>query len=287
VSDACVRAGADVARVEAEWGRAIDPERLLAAAQQGLDAMIVVHGETSTGVCQPLDGLGQACRERDALLLVDCVTSLAGQRLGIDEAGVDAAFSGTQKCLNCPPGLAPFTAGERAVARLHARRERPRSWYWDLSLVLGYWDAGDGARVYHHTAPINMVYALCEALELVAEEGLESRWARHARAHEALRSALGTLGFERLAPDGEQLHPLLAVRVPDGIDEAAVRRALLLEHGIEVAGGLGPFAGAIWRIGVMGVGAEHEPQRRLVEAVCAELGRDAAEPLAALAGGWA
>lgn len=287
VADACARAGADVARVDAEWGRAIDPERLVAAAGSGLDAMVVVHGETSTGVCQPLDGLAAACREREALLLVDCVTSLAGHPLGIDEAGVDAAFSGTQKCLNCPPGLAPFTAGERAVAKLRARADRPRSWYWDLSLVLGYWDAGDGARAYHHTAPINMVYALREALELVAEEGLEARWARHARAHEALRRALGTLGFERLAPDGEQLHPLLAVRVPEGIDEAAVRRALLVEHGIEVSGGLGPLAGAIWRIGVMGVGAAEEPQRRLLEAICEELGRDPAEPLAALAAGWA
>ena len=287
VSDACVRAGADVVRVEAEWGRAIDTERLVSAARDGLDAMVVVHGETSTGVCQPLDGLGEACREQDALLLLDCVTSLSGQPLGIDEAGVDAAFSGTQKCLNCPPGLAPFTAGERAIEKLHARSDRPRSWYWDLSLVLGYWDAGDGARVYHHTAPINMVYALREALELVDEEGLEARWARHARAHEALRAALATLGLERVAPDGEQLHPLLAVRVPDGVDEAAVRRALLLEHGIEMAGGLGPFAGAVWRIGVMGVGAQHEPQRRLVEALCAELGRDPEESLAALAGGWA
>lgn len=287
VADACLRAGADVARVEAEWGRAIDPERLLAAARDGLDAMVVVHGETSTGVCQPLDGLGDACRERDALLLVDCVTSLAGQRFGIDESGIDAAFSGTQKCLNCPPGLAPFTAGERAVAKLKARSERPRSWYWDLSLVLGYWDAGDGARAYHHTAPINMVYALREALELVAEEDLEARWERHARAHEALRASLAVLGFERLAPAGEQLHPLLAVRVPAGIDEAAVRRALLTGHGIEVSGGLGPLAGEVWRIGVMGVGAAEEPQRRLVEAVCAELGRDPAEPLAALADGWA
>jgi alanine-glyoxylate transaminase / serine-glyoxylate transaminase / serine-pyruvate transaminase len=287
MSDACARAGAEVVPVEADWGRAIDPERLVAAARDGLDAMMVVHGETSTGICQPLDGLAEAVREHDALLLVDCVTTLSGQSLGIDEAGIDAAFSGTQKCLNCPPGLAPFTAGERAIAKLAARPDRPRSWYWDLSLVLGYWDAGGGGRAYHHTAPINMIYALREALELVAEEGLEARWERHARAHEALRAAFGVLGFERLAPDGEQLHPLLALRVPEGVEEAAVRRALLLEHGIEVAGSLGPLAGWVWRIGVMGVGAEHEPQRRLVEAVCAELGRDPAEPLAALAGGWA
>ena len=285
LADALGRAGAEVVRVEAEWGRAIEPERLWAAARDGIDALAVVHGETSTGACQPLDGLAEACRERDALLLVDCVTSLGGQPFGIDEAGVDAAFSGTQKCLNCPPGLAPFTAGERAIAKLRARAEPPRSWYFDLSLVLGYWDSG-GGRTYHHTAPINMIYALREALAIVVDEGLEARWERHRRAHDALRSALAVLGLERLAPDGEQLHPLLAVRVPDGVDEAAVRKALLLEHGIEIAGGLGPLAGRVWRIGVMGVGAMEEPQSRLVRALCTELGRDAGDPLAALMEGW-
>ena len=198
MADAMERAGAHVVRVDGEWGRAIPPERLIDAAADGLDAMFVVHGETSTGVCQPLDGLAEACRERDALLLVDCVTSLAGQPLDLDAAGVDAAFSGTQKCLNCPPGLAPFTAGERAIAKLRAREDRPRSWYFDLSLVLGYWD-GESGRAYHHTAPINMVYALREALRIVQEEGLEARWERHARAHEALRAALAELGLERLA----------------------------------------------------------------------------------------
>jgi alanine-glyoxylate transaminase/serine-glyoxylate transaminase/serine-pyruvate transaminase len=285
LADAMRRAGAEVVRVEAEWGRAIPTGALLDAVAGGVAALAVVHGETSTGACQPLDGLAEACRERDALLLVDCVTSLAGQRLGVDEAGIDAAFSGSQKCLNCPPGLAPFTAGDRALERLSARAEPPRSWYFDLSLLLGYWSA-DGGRAYHHTAPINMVYGLCEALRLVADEGLEARWERHARAHEALRAALSALGLERLAPAGEQLHPLLAVRVPGGIDEGAVRRALLLDHGIEISGGLGPLAGRTWRIGVMGEGAREEPQRRLVEALCAELGRDPAEPLDALAAGW-
>ena len=287
MADELARAGAEVVRVEAEWGRAIDRERLIAAARDGLDAMVVVHGETSTGVAQPLDGLADACRERDALLLVDCVTSLTGHPLRLDEAGVDAAFSGTQKCLNCPPGLAPFTAGERALAKLR-RRERPgRSWYFDLMLVLEYWDAGSGGRAYHHTAPINLVYALREALRLaVGEEWLDSRWERHRRAHAALRDALGVLGCTRLAPDGEQLHPLLAVTPPAGCDEAAVRGALLTEHGIEISGGLGPLAGRLWRIGVMGVGAEREPQARLVEALAMELDADAAGALAALDDGW-
>ncbi|MDQ3608685.1 MAG: alanine--glyoxylate aminotransferase family protein, partial [Actinomycetota bacterium] len=260
MADQLLRAGADVVRVEADWGRAIDVERLIEAAREGLDAMVVVHGETSTGVAQPLDGLAEACREHDALLMVDCVTSLAGHPLALDGAGVDAAFSGTQKCLNVPPGLAPFTAGERALAKLAARSAPGRSWYFDLSLVLSYWN-GDGGRAYHHTAPINLVYALREALRMVADEGLEARWARHERAHEALRTALHGLGFERIAPEGEALWPLLAVTVPEGVDEAALRRSLLLDHGIEVSGGLGPLAGRAWRIGVMGTGARRQPQR--------------------------
>lgn len=285
MADQLARAGADVVRVEADWGRAIEVERLIEAARDGLDAMVVVHGETSTGVAQPLDGLADACREHDALLMIDCVTSLAGHPLALDDAGVDAAFSGTQKCLNVPPGLAPFTAGERALAKLAARSAPGRSWYFDLSLVLSYWE-GDGGRAYHHTAPINLVYALREALHLVHDEGLEARWARHERAHEALRAALGGLGFERIAPEGEALWPLLAVTVPEGVDEAALRSSLLLDHGIEVSGGLGPLAGRAWRIGVMGAGARRQPQRRLVSALAGELGADPTDALAALDEAW-
>jgi alanine-glyoxylate transaminase/serine-glyoxylate transaminase/serine-pyruvate transaminase len=260
MADALERAGASVVRVEAEWGRALDRDALAAAMTADTRALFVVHGETSTGVAQPLDGLREIAGE--ALLLVDCVTSLAGHPFGVDEAGADAAFSGTQKCLNCPPGLAPLTVAERATERLQRR-----SWYFDLEAILGYWREGSGARAYHHTAPINMVYALREALLIVHEEGLKERWARHAEAHESLRAQLAELGFERLAPDGEQLHSLLCVRVPEGIDEAAVRGRLLSEHGIEISGGLGPLAGQVWRIGVMGEGARPEPQARLVEAL--------------------
>ena len=286
LTDALGRAGADVVRVEAEWGRAIDPDELRSAIEPGTDAVCVVHGETSTGVCQPLDGLSDACRDAGALLLVDCVTSLAGQPVLLDEWGVDAAFSGSQKCLNVPPGLAPFTAGERALEKLRRRKTPPRSWFFDLSLVLGYW-GGEGGRVYHHTAPINMIYALAEALRIVAEEGLEQRWERHRRAHEALRGALSQLGLERLARDGEELWPLLAVRLPEGVDDAAVRGALLADHGIEIAGSLGPLAGKVWRIGVMGEGARPEPQERLVAALAELMGRDAKPALEALADGWA
>jgi alanine-glyoxylate transaminase/serine-glyoxylate transaminase/serine-pyruvate transaminase len=287
MADELARNGAEVVRVEADWGRAIDPERLIAAAADGLDAMIVVHGETSTGVAQPLEGLADACHERDALFMIDCVTSLGGHPLRIDEAGVDAAFSGTQKCLNCPPGLAPLTANERALAKLHARERPGRSWYFDLSLVLGYWSPEGGGRAYHHTAPINMVYGLREALRIVVgDEWLPTTWERHRRAHHALNDALGVLGCERLAPDGEQLHSLLAVTPPEGCDEAAIRSALLLDHGIEISGGLGPLAGRLWRIGVMGMGANREPQERLVRSLATLLQDDPAEPLAALQAGW-
>jgi len=282
MADALTRRGAEVVRVEAEWGRAIPTERLVAAAREPFAALFVVHGETSTGVAQPLDALADACAQHGALLFIDCVTSLAGQPLDLDAAGVDAAFSGSQKCLNCPPGLAPFTANERALERVHGSP----SWYFDLQAVLGYWQA-EGGRAYHHTAPTNMVVALREALAIVQEEGLDARWARHARAHEALRSALAQLGFERIAPDGEQLHPLLAVRLPDGVDDAAVRGALLSEHGIEVAAASGPFAGGAWRIGVMGEGARPAPQERLVRAIARELETDATVALDALHDGWA
>jgi alanine-glyoxylate transaminase / serine-glyoxylate transaminase / serine-pyruvate transaminase len=268
MADCLGRAGANVVTVDAEWGRALDPDALAAAMTADTRALFVVHGETSTGVAQPLGDLRAVAGE--SLLLIDCVTSLAGHALDLDAAGVDAAFSGTQKCLNCPPGLAPFTLNQRAAERLSSR-----SWYFDLEAILGYWrpthPPGGGGRAYHHTAPINMVYALLEALRIVAEEGLEARWARHAEAHESLRAALAELGFERLAPDGEQLHPLLCVRVPDGVDEAALRGRLLTGHGIEVSGGLGPLAGKAWRIGVMGEGARPEPLMQLVEALRAEL----------------
>lgn len=297
MADALARQGADVVRVEAEWGRAIETERLVAAAEEPCAALFVVHGETSTGVAQPLDGLADAVHAHDGLLLVDCVTSLSGHPLDLAAAGVDAAFSGTQKCLNVPPGLAPSAWGERALARIDALAEagdRCRSWYLDLSLVLDYWRTGtedaDGgaapARAYHHTAPINLVYALHEGLRIVEEEGLEARWERHGRAHRALRDALGALGLERLAPEGEQLHPLLAVRVPEGVDEAAVRGALLRDDGVEISPGAGQLAGAAWRFGVMGEGARAEPQERLVRALADRLGREARPALEALRDAW-
>jgi alanine-glyoxylate transaminase/serine-glyoxylate transaminase/serine-pyruvate transaminase len=287
MADALRRQGADVVRVDAPWGQAIPVEELLAALTPDTAALFVVHAETSTGVRQPLEGLGEACRGHDALFLLDCVTSLGGVPLALDDAGVDVAFSGTQKCLNCPPGLSPFSVSERAREKL-ARRERPgRSWYFDLDLLLGYWRDGPGARAYHHTAPVNMIYGLSEALAIVLEEGLPARWERHRRAHEALRAALAVLGVERMAAAEVALPSLLGLSPPPGVDEAAVRAALLREHGIEISGGLGPLAGRMWRVGVMGVGADPEPQARLVHALATELDADPAAALDALAAGWA
>jgi alanine-glyoxylate transaminase/serine-glyoxylate transaminase/serine-pyruvate transaminase len=292
MADALSRAGAEVEVVSGEWGRSLDVGRLSSALRPGDAALFVVHGETSTGVVQGLDGLASACDSAGALLMIDCVTSLGGAPL--DMSGVDVAFSGSQKCLNCPPGLAPFTASDRAMDRLFARTEPCRSWYLDLRAILSYWRSdGEGVppRAYHHTAPINMLYALDCAAALVLDEGLHLRWERHSVAHSALRSALAEFGFERLAPEAEALAPLLCVRVPAAIaaDEAAVRRALLLDFGIEVSGGLGPLAGQVWRVGVMGEGARIEPQRRLVSALAELLpggGAARAAALDALEAGW-
>lgn len=288
MADALARAGAEVVRVESDsWGRAIPIERLIEATEADFDALFLVLAETSTGVLQPTDGLSERCRERDALFMIDCVTALGGVPVELDARGVDAAFSGTQKCLGCPPGLAPFSAGERAIAKLKRRRTPVRSWYFDLSLVLGYWEPGaEGTRVYHHTAPINMIYGLAAALEVVHEEGLEARFARHRHAHDALRSALAVYGFERLAPEGEALPPLLCVRLPETVQDAPMRRALLEDHNIEVSGGIGPLAGKTWRIGVMGEGAWREPQERFLRALAEVLGEPADEAVGVLDGAW-
>jgi alanine-glyoxylate transaminase/serine-glyoxylate transaminase/serine-pyruvate transaminase len=282
LAQAIERVGAEVMRVEGEWGRSIPAERLTGALE-GASALALVHGETSTGAVQSLEGLADACRDRDALLLLDCVTSLGGQGVLIDEWGVDAAYSGTQKCLNCPPGLSPFTAGERAIERIGARKSPPSSWYLDLEMIAGYWDPD--RRSYHHTAPINMLYGLAEALRLIEDEGLEPRWARHRAAHESLRAGLAAWGLEVVAPPEEALWPLTAVLVPDGVDESAVRGRLLEEDGIEISGGLGELAGRAWRIGLMGQNATLETVELLLEALAGALsaaGR-AASPDAAIA----
>ena len=251
MADVVERAGGVAVRVEAPWGRVVRPEQVEAALRKCRRPKLValVHAETSTGAWQPLPDAARLAHEHGALFLADCVTSLGGAPVEVDRWGIDAAYSGTQKCLSCPPGLAPITFGPRALAALGKRTTRVQSWYLDLTLLSQYWGE---ERVYHHTAPISMNYALREALRLVAEEGLEARFARHGKNHEALAAGLGALGLALATEEGHRLPMLNAVTVPDGVDEARVRTRLLAEHGIEIGGGLGPMKGKVWRIGLMG-----------------------------------
>jgi alanine-glyoxylate transaminase/serine-glyoxylate transaminase/serine-pyruvate transaminase len=265
IASAAERLGAEVVRVSAEPGRSVSREEIALAMRERAVALALVHAETSTGVVQSLEGLGDLVRERDALLLVDCVTSLGGYPLAVDGAGIDVAFSGTQKCLNCPPGLAPITIGERALARLKRRRRPVPSWCFDVSAILDYWSSDD--RRYHHTPPVNSIYGLHEALRIVLEEGLESRWRRHAVASDAVVAGLEQLDLEALVFADERLWPLTTVRTPSSSDEAAVRQTLLEEHRIEVSAGLGALKGQVWRVGTMGVNASLGVIRRLIESV--------------------
>ena len=243
--DVAARAGADVVRVDFEWGQPVDPDRL-AAAHPSPDVIALVHAETSTGVRSDVAAVAE--RKGDALLIADCVTSLGGIPVEIDEWGVDIAYSGTQKCLGVPPGLAPFTINDRALERVV---ETPQSWYLDLNLIAGY-IGSDSGRSYHHTAPISMIQALHAGLGALLDEGLEESWARHQRVGDQLKQGLVERGFELFAADGYRLPELTTAVVPSSIDEAAVRRRLLEDYDIEIGGGLGPVAGKVWRIGTMG-----------------------------------
>jgi len=256
--DVAGRAGAEVVRVDADWGRALDPQALL-DAHPSPAVIAVVHAETSTGVRNDVACLGQSLRHQDAeaLVVLDCVTSLGGIPVEIDAWGADIAYSGTQKCLGVPPGLAPFTAGPRALDRL---LERPQSWYLDLNMLARYVTRPEGtagARAYHHTAPIAMVFALHAGLGALLDEGLEASWARHQACGDALQAGLVERGFELFAQEGHRLPELTTAwvpeaRLPSGLDEAGVRRLLLERYGIEIGGGLGAFAGKVWRVGCMG-----------------------------------
>lgn len=256
------RCGAEVITVDAPWGSPVDTEQLL-AAHPNPKIIGVVHAETSTGTRTDLADLG--ANKGDALLLADCVTSLGGIEVAIDDWSVDMAYSGTQKCLGVAPGLSPVTVSDRAREHIVAT---PRSWYLDLNLISNYVD-GAGARAYHHTAPISMIFSLHAGLGALLAEGLENAQARHAACGERLRTGLGELGFELFAKPGYQLPQLTTVYVPDGVDDAAVRGALLSEYGIEIGGGLGAYAGKVWRIGCMG----HTAQLRNVEMLLAALGQ--------------
>jgi alanine-glyoxylate transaminase/serine-glyoxylate transaminase/serine-pyruvate transaminase len=211
--------------------------------------LAVVHAETSTGVCQPLTDLKTIAKEAGALFMVDMVTSLGGLDVGLDKEGIDVAYSGSQKCISCPPGLSPISFGPAAMESLEKRKTPVFSFYLDMSIVKKYW--GD-ERQYHHTAPINMTYAFREALRIVAEEGLEARFARHKRNHLALVAGVEAMGLSMLVPEGERLPMLNTIKIPEGVDDVEVRKALLNEFNIEIGGGLGALAGKVWRVGLMG-----------------------------------
>jgi len=273
MKDVMERCGATVHAVEAAWGETIALDQLKAAlaAHPKTKLVGIVHAETSTGAHQPLEGFADLVHSHNALLLVDAVTSLGGHELKVDAWGIDAIYSGTQKCLSCPPGLSPVSFGERALARMDARKTKVQSWYLDVSMLRKYYTGGGGGRVYHHTAPINMTYALREALLMVLEEGLDTRIARHAAMHQRLRAGLEKLGLTYIPT--RSLHSLNCVRIPDGADDATVRKALLNEYGIEIGGGLGPMAGKAWRIGLMGYGASVRNVDLILTALREILGR--------------
>ncbi len=250
MSDIVNRLGAHLIRVDAAWGKTIDPEDVRKAVQGKNPKLIaVVHAETSTGVCQPLEDLANIARECGALFLVDTVTSLGGIEVALDKMGIDAVYSGTQKCMSCPPGLSPISFSPAAMKVLENRKSPVVSWYLDMSMVSSYWGA---ERKYHHTAPINMIYGLREALRIIAEEGLEARFARHQLNHRALVAGVEAMGLSMLVQEGERLPMLNAVVIPEGSDDLKVRKALLNDLGMEIGGGLGDLAGRIWRVGLMG-----------------------------------
>lgn len=252
------RIGARLIRVDGEWGRMTDPEAVRKAVKgRNPKLLAAVHAETSTGVCQPLEDLAAIAEEAGALFVVDMVTSLGGMDIPVDRSKIDVAYSGTQKCISCPPGLTPLTFGDAAMQVLKKRKTPVPSWYLDMSMVKSYWNS---ERKYHHTAPINMMYGILEALRIISEEGLETRVARHLLNHRALVAGVEAMGLKMLVPEPERLPTLNTVVVPQGAEDLKVRKALLEEYGIEIGGGLGALAGKIWRVGLMG----HSSTRRNV-----------------------
>ena len=247
------RCGAVPVMVEDAWGMPVDPDKLEQALKAHPEARTVafVQAETSTGAQSDVETLTRIAHAHDCLVIVDAVTALGGTPLKVDAWGVDAVYAGTQKCLSCVPGLSPVSFGEAAVARIRARKRPVQSWFLDLNLVMGYWGGG-ARRSYHHTAPVNALYGLHEALLILKEEGLEQAWARHRHLHQALRAGIEAMGLGFVVPEAARLPQLNAVSVPEGVDEAAVRARLLQAFGLEIGAGLGELAGKVWRIGLMG-----------------------------------
>lgn len=266
------RHGATVNRLDKQWGDKFYPEEIDAALQkQPAKVVALVHAETSTGALTPLEGMAAVVHRHGALLLIDCVTSLGGIPVKIDDWDIDIAYSATQKCLSCPPGLSPLTVGPRAQEAIHRRKTKVSSWYLDLTLLEHYW--GD-ERTYHHTAPISMNFALREALRLVQEEGLQQRFSRHQANSDLLWESLENLGLRLIVPAEYRLPTLTTVEVPDGVDEAKIRKELLNDYNIEIAGGFGAFKGKAWRIGLMGYSSCRENVVLLTSALAHLLGRE-------------
>jgi alanine-glyoxylate transaminase/serine-glyoxylate transaminase/serine-pyruvate transaminase len=278
------RCGGEAVMVQDDWGAAVDPQKLEDALVAHPDARIVafVHAETSTGAQSDARTLVELARKHDCLSIVDTVTSLGGTPVKVDEWGIDAVYSGTQKCLSCVPGIAPVSFSERARHRIANRSHKVQSWFLDMNLVMGYWGAG-ARRAYHHTAPVNAMYALHEALLMIQEEGLDKAWARHQRNHEALKAGLEAMGLRFIVDVEHRLPQLNAVAIPEGVDDAAVRQRLLEEHHLEIGAGLGDLAGKVWRIGLMGYSSRIENVTRCLaalDAVLADLGAPVAHGVA-------
>ena len=270
--DVAERCGAKVIRVDQTWGKVLEPERMIEALKKNPDTKIcaVVHAETSTGARQPLEEIGAYCQKGRTLFLVDTVTSLGGCEVKVDEWGIDICYSGTQKCLSVPPGLAPITVGPRAMEGMRARKTKVQSWYLDLTMIERYWGE---ERFYHHTAPISMLYGLREGLRIIFEEGLEPRFQRHQRLGERLKMELEMLGFKLFAQEGYRLPMLNSAYLPAGTDDLAVRKKLLTDYNIEVGGGLGQVKGKIWRVGLMGETCRIQNIEYLIGALKEILGR--------------
>jgi len=249
--EVCEKYGIIPLRIEEAWGNPIKTEDIEKALKQNPDVtgIALVHGETSTGVLQPLEEAGQLCKEKNIIFLVDAVTTLGGVPVRVAEWNIDACYSGTQKCISCPPGLSPITFSKKAINKIKNRKIPVETWYMDMTMVEKYWS---DERVYHHTAPISMVYALRESLRIIYEEGLEKRYARHQRNSKALFEGLKDIKIEPLVQEGYRLPPLNSVQIPQGVDDAAVRKEFLSKYNIEVGSGLGDLKGKIWRIGLMG-----------------------------------
>lgn len=264
IREMATRLGAEVESVEVELGRVIEPDQIRQALRKPAKLVAIVHGETSTGVEQPIAEIGQIVREHDALYLVDTVASLGGVPVHTDDWNIDICYSGSQKSLAAPPGIAPITFGERAIAAARRRRAPQTNFYLDLQRLGAYWDTD---RAYHHTSPAPMIYAMHEAMRLLVEETLAGRWARHAEISDALVADLAQLGLRTLCAEADRLKTVAAVVIPDGINDRDVRGPLLRRYNIEIGGGLGQLGGKIWRVGVMGYGAQFANMRLLVTAL--------------------